>query len=530
MINGVLETVIAIVVVLLVLSLIVQSAQSALKKLFKIKSRQLEESLVDLFENFLNQPETQAKWLSKLAQASPMLKGLISALGGGVAWLRGLAFSVMRMTPPAPSESTARVLTEKVKERFRQVGRVAQSGKAMLESISKDDLIKVLEKVAPALISDGFPAKIKDAVEDYQSVKTSIEEIEKVATQLSGDANSKFAAVQQTLAPILNDVKSLLDGTFVKSVTNGQTVTNGLDGQPVTPEGRTELLLEDLFRLRDLKSDDVLSLIGEIQRTVDIDIAQADPAAKQALTAVSNHLKQLTQAIAGFGQKLDAALVPFRQKRNEIESWFDLVMVGFEERYNRSMKTWALAISFLVVFLLNANFFKIYETMSKNELARSLAVAQGEELIKKKADLKDAESQKKKAEEQKTQAEQQKKSEAAALEQQAKQEGEKVESLKQIVGELQKSYDDGAATYSSFGLDRLHWSNVKWWFKSWSTEDTWPKIGRNVVGLAGWLVTVLLISVGAPFWQDTLESLFGVKNLLRKKAGKQDVTGGAEQK
>jgi hypothetical protein len=28
----------------------------------------------------------------------------------------------------------------------------------------------------------------------------------------------------------------------------------------------------------------------------------------------------------------------------------------------------------------------------------------------------------------------------------------------------------------------------------------------------------MLLSVGAPFWQDTLESLFGVKNLLRKNA------------
>ena len=27
----------------------------------------------------------------------------------------------------------------------------------------------------------------------------------------------------------------------------------------------------------------------------------------------------------------------------------------------------------------------------------------------------------------------------------------------------------------------------------------------------------MLLSVGAPFWQDTLESLFGLKNFLRKK-------------
>jgi hypothetical protein len=32
---------------------------------------------------------------------------------------------------------------------------------------------------------------------------------------------------------------------------------------------------------------------------------------------------------------------------------------------------------------------------------------------------------------------------------------------------------------------------------------------------AGWVVMTILLSVGAPFWEDALESLFGLKNLLR---------------
>ena len=34
---------------------------------------------------------------------------------------------------------------------------------------------------------------------------------------------------------------------------------------------------------------------------------------------------------------------------------------------------------------------------------------------------------------------------------------------------------------------------------------------------------VMLLSVGAPFWQDALESLFGIKNLLRKRSDTQNV-------
>jgi hypothetical protein len=33
----------------------------------------------------------------------------------------------------------------------------------------------------------------------------------------------------------------------------------------------------------------------------------------------------------------------------------------------------------------------------------------------------------------------------------------------------------------------------------------------------------MLLSVGAPFWQDALESLFGIKNLLRKKSDTKNV-------
>src|SRR5687768_12111913 len=47
---GILNTVIALAIVLLVLSLLVQSVQTFVKKLLKMKSRQIADSLVDLYE------------------------------------------------------------------------------------------------------------------------------------------------------------------------------------------------------------------------------------------------------------------------------------------------------------------------------------------------------------------------------------------------------------------------------------------------------------------------------------------------
>ena len=43
--------------------------------------------------------------------------------------------------------------------------------------------------------------------------------------------------------------------------------------------------------------------------------------------------------------------------------------------------------------------------------------------------------------------------------------------------------------------------------------------------MIGWFVTSCLLGLGAPFWHDALESLFGVKSLLQKKGAAQSVEG-----
>jgi len=57
---GILNTIIALVVVLLVLSLLVQAIQTLIKKLLKLKSRQIEDSLKDLYEQVVDVPQAEA--------------------------------------------------------------------------------------------------------------------------------------------------------------------------------------------------------------------------------------------------------------------------------------------------------------------------------------------------------------------------------------------------------------------------------------------------------------------------------------
>ena len=154
-INDVLNNVIAVVVVILILSLVVQSVQSVLKKFFKIKSRQIEESLVDLFKNVLEKPEEELKGLDKLIDHAPICRILFF-------W---------RDRRSAAEIAGVKDIYEHVVEEFRKIGRVAQSGKHMLDSIAKDDLLKVLGKAPVAELLPNFPGRVASAIAQIQALE-----------------------------------------------------------------------------------------------------------------------------------------------------------------------------------------------------------------------------------------------------------------------------------------------------------------------------------------------------------------------
>src|ERR1043165_4260671 len=113
-----LDILIAVVTVLLTLSLVVQAVQSGIKKLFKIKSRQLEESLVDLFENVIDPTNPQAADRFRMPT------------------LRMLPFV---KHPAQLASQDVQNVYKQVMERFQEIGRVSSKGKQMFDSISKED-------------------------------------------------------------------------------------------------------------------------------------------------------------------------------------------------------------------------------------------------------------------------------------------------------------------------------------------------------------------------------------------------------
>lgn len=437
---GILNTLIAMVIVILVLSLTVQSIQTLIKKFCKLKSRTLLTSLEDLFQTITQNPNGEAA------------------------------------TGADPGK--AQQLVRDVTDNLRRMGRETLRGKLMLDSLAKGDLLKVLTRVEAENLLPGAVEKFGVVLTTIRTLTGELKAID--AALLEGDASAKFAAMQASLLPLIDDIEALAGG-----------------GQ-INPR----VLLGDLNRLRQIKTADVLGPLGEVQKKVGEDLAAARAAGVKGdelkpLEGVSDGLKRIAEQITALGQAFDAALVPLRERLEQAEVWYDTVMQGFEERYARHMRTVALAISVIVVVVLNANFFTIYQAMSNPQRAEAVA-NQGEGILERSRQA-TAET-----------------TGANASPTPPVDGSTTVADLKKQGQETQGWVD----TYQSFGITPLTRQQVYNFF-------TGKYKARDVSGtFAGWLIMVMLLSAGAPFWQDTLESLFGLKNLLRQRTGTKNVEDG----
>lgn len=228
-----------------------------------------------------------------------------------------------------------------------------------------------------------------------------------------------------------------------------------------------------------IAKDDLLKILGKIS------VEKRDAAGQLILDAAGKTIRE----------KLDEAKV--NRLSAEIRTWFDTVMQSFEERYTRYMKSVAVVISIGVVVGLNANFFEVYQNISTSDVLRT-AIVERQETVRQLLD---------EATKDQTQP------------------VSKADVDKQI-GKLKDLMDQTPV----FGFAPLKGGDIYNFVKArgyWETHSD-DRFVYMLKLLAGWAIMVMLLSVGAPFWQDALESLFGLKNLIRKKTDTRNVedTGG----
>lgn len=535
-----LDTLIAIVVVLLILSLLVQSIQSLIKKLFKLKSKEIEKSLLILFENIIEKNERPKQAAAPATPATPAAA-----------------------TPDEPV--TSRQLVEQVLEKFKATGRTTKWERPVLESISKEDLLKVLARVKSSAFYSGY-------IEKFAGLYKQVEDLEQKINALvsggflQGAASAKIAEMREVLSPLINDFKAIVSGGTVKR----------------------NVLLGDLLALREIKLSDALALLSSAQESVAKDL-EAERAAKNdvavaALQELSKRLTEIAGVIGQLGQRADEAFGTLRTQLDHVGNWYDTVMQSFEERYNRHMKNFSIYISIGVVIFFNANIFRIYRNISTDELQRTLILKAGEKYIDERrsattnANANTNASRNTNANANAAQgngnaatapeanagvgnsnaaaddnsnnaasnlngntaatgntsnansAGNANRSNSNAANSNANAARAPANKLPPDVAELDKDLEvikDYGAKYRSLGFAPLTMDQLgNWWDNFWKPKNKaqwWIDRLVDLKRLLGWALTVLLLSVGAPFWQDTLESLFGVKNLLRKKSNTRNV-------
>jgi hypothetical protein len=489
---GILNTVIALVIVLLVLSLLVQAIQTLLKKLLKLKSRQIEGSLKDLYEQVVG-VQGPADTAPPIPRLTLILTTVKRVLG-------------MKINIP---ETAADVFKNKVLDQFKNIGRKTLFGNAVLDSLSKDDLFKVMGKLES---EDFFP----DYVQKFQLLCDRIEDLRKAVDaitndpMLRGSASTKIAEIRSILAPIFTNVEAILDGTQVKP----------------------KVLFADLLRLGQLDFHGLLKLLDDAQAAIAKETQLANAAGNSgevaALQKLSGEFAEVAKLIGDLSQKFVDATSPLRNKIEQVEVWFDTVTQSFDERYARHMRTASIVISIVVVIVLNANFFQVYKSLSSNEVQRNLILDKGPELIE----------QSKRAQAQASptptpanvrEALEQSREEIEALSSTYAGFGFSPLGMQQLrsfiwsLGLFTAVAPDASGKRSLWGMALVEGPENVYTWRNQTPGQWWQSRKADVTTLVGWAIMVMLLSVGAPFWQDALESLFGIKNLLRQKSNTQNI-------
>lgn len=476
-----LDILIAMVIVILVLSLVVQSIQTLTKKVLKIKSRSILASLEDLFETIVNRPA--------------------NAVAAGTA----------SKTPELVAHVTATL---------KDMGRKTLFGNAMLDSLAKSDLLKILTRVKAADLLPDTVDKFQTVLTGFNALKAELGRID--TTLLPGDASAKFAAMQGSLMPLLHDLEALAgQGTIDPAVFFG-----------------------DLYKLRQIKAAEVLEILGQIQQAVGQDLIamhrasdetrraladarrtgdeagvteaarrDADGSARHAaLKSVDAGLKTIASQIAALSTSFDAAFAPLFARLQQVDAWYDTVMQGFEERYARHMRTVALLISIGVVVTLNANFFSIYRAIKSDPAMTKAIVDQSEKVV--------ATAQQAAANQGGAAASTPPATPAASTSPASTPSPPATTDAPSAVAEVKKEQEKLKGlveTYESFGITPLSRQQI---IDAWNGQYSWRQLNETFFG---WAIMVMLLTAGAPFWQDTLESLFGLKNLLRQKSGTKNI-------
>jgi hypothetical protein len=200
-------------------------------------------------------------------------------------------------------------------------------------------------------------------------------------------------------------------------------------------------------------------------------------------------------------------------------------MQSLEERYTRSMKTWTIIISACVVILMNANIINIYRDISTSDAKRAILLQAAERYRRPNPRPTPSPAATPGAMPTPTasQTSTATSTPPAAVTPTPAPTPDDTVTPEQFYNEGRRIMDENIGNLTALGLKGPGWIAAVPAFISGVPRNPGGSAWIALKTLLGWFIMTMLLSAGAPFWQDTLESLFGLKNKLRKQTGTENV-------
>lgn len=304
-----------------------------------------------------------------------------------------------------------------------------------------------------------------------------------------------FIGTMLVFALVAQSLQELLKTMFV---IKGQTLRNAINGlvREATKANRQwtidaeAILRQVMARIGGLGQDGVLP--GKIR-------LDAIPAAQ-----LESLISKVEPAdVPGLPGDRDQALAILAAIGQQAKEWYPIAVAPVDDRYRRRMRVLALFSSALVVLPFNLDAIRIFSLAQTSPEFRAQAMALATRLDSVYQSTTDtAQVALARTDSAATVADSNADSLTAPLPTASPPTATSSARARPVYRPTESDMQEIRQVYSAellgrFSLDNL--SRPRWWF--------------------GTLLSILLVSLGAPFWHDLLEALFGLKNRLGKGSG-----------
>lgn len=455
------EVAIGLSLVFLLLSLLVSSVCEMLAGLFGWRAQYLWAGI----ETLLRSPGAREK-----VYEHPLIKGLapLPAVARPVSGLLGKIGLVRRYGPSyIPSRTFAMALLDVIRRPHAVAATVEARVNGLIELAERNPsaLAGSLSEVLSRLESDPALAGVAAHLQNLRnkvcsSVDPSV--LAGLALQVGNALDAAPPGVQGSVAPVAAWLELASQArTYVELRASLATAVAAIPtGTPVAKEYRAAL--EGVLERFQIGSPQ------EIARELRAFLARSQEV-KHALAHADQSMKELSGALTPLLEDAAGDADRFRQR---VETWFDNSMDRVSGAYKRHTLAWQAAIGLALAVGMNVDALHITRSLWRDRALRQAIVAQAESVARAPSPTGDA-------------------AQFTTLRTQ-------VESLGLPLG--WRACDDRAAATTSLETPLL-----------WCAGGGWSWIGLLPM-LLGWCLTAAAVSLGAPFWFDTLRRFVSIRS------------------